>query len=152
MVKFIIVFVVMMILGMMLGFAISLPVTPIFCILRTIFYVPFIRKKLQAKAEAKGHVVIGKLIKTHYNSPRRHYHSVYEYEYMGKKYSQKMMSTLEPSKELKLYFLRNPKCACTGAYLGDYEDNFWGYYLILSIVSGIIFGLIGVGYVFTVYL
>jgi len=152
MAKFIIVFVVMMVLGMMLGFALSLPVTPIFCLLRKIFYVPFIRKRLKEKAEAEGRVVIGKLVKTHYNSPHRHYYSVYEYEYMGRKYSQKIKNALEPSKELKLYFLRNPKHACSGAYLGDYEDNWRLYYLVLSVAFGIIFGLVGVGYVFMGYL
>ncbi len=44
-------------LGNFLGPVASLAITPIFCLLRKIFYLPFIRKGLIEKAKEKGHVV-----------------------------------------------------------------------------------------------
>ena len=153
MIELIIIFVVMMILGMMLGFTLSLPATPIFCLLRKIFYVPFIRKRLQEEAEKHGHVVSAKLMKKRRSSrPGHYYYGTYEYEYMGKKYKTTTKGCWEPPKERDLYFLRNPKHACPKDRLGEYEDDWKLYYLYLSVISGIIFGLIGTGYIFTVYL
>ena len=43
--------------GIFLGPIFSIAVTPIFCLLRTIFYVPLIRKKLREKAIEEGHVI-----------------------------------------------------------------------------------------------
>ena len=44
-------------IGIFLGPVASLAITPIFCLLRKLFYVPFIRESLREKAERKGHVV-----------------------------------------------------------------------------------------------
>lgn len=52
-------------IGIFFGPVASLAITPIFCLLRIIFYVPFIRKSLREEAERKGHVVKASLKKNH---------------------------------------------------------------------------------------
>lgn len=52
-------------IGVFHGPVVSLAITPLFCLLRKIFFVPFMRKSLIEKAERKGHVVEAHLLKSH---------------------------------------------------------------------------------------
>ena len=50
--------------SIMVGAVLAVPLTPVMCLLRKIFYVPFIRSRLVEKAAAEGHVVTAYLEKS----------------------------------------------------------------------------------------
>ena len=52
-------------LGISVGLNLAVLLTPIVCLLRTIFYVPFIRKKLLEDAKKNGHIIKATLKKHH---------------------------------------------------------------------------------------
>lgn len=125
------------------GFAAAVPVTPIFCLLRKLFYVPFIRRHLVEEAVHKGHVVQARLKKDYgdykedkalgqITTGRRR--AVYNYEYQGYRYHYRCITSSKPSAELTLYFLRSPRKACLSKELGLLESHWLRYYIRIALL------------------
>lgn len=131
------------------GAILAVPLTPVFCLLRKVFYVPFIRGRLVQEAEAKGHVVTaqleksGELYGTKQNGERvytnrREGH--YRYTYRGRSYRYRYRSTAELPEELILYFLRRPGRACLKRELGAMESPVVKYYVLTMVPAAIAIG------------
>lgn len=150
--------VIVFLFGIMSGPTFALPLTPIFCLLRKMFYVPFIQKKLFQEAVDKGNVVKAKL-KSSYKVMRsdldgdRHtmpYRTaIYVYEYKRKKYKYRARAHENPPEEITLYFLKSPKRACLSREVGYTESNWLKYFFGLSILITLTVFAIGGLYVFS---
>ena len=130
--------------GVFFGPVISLVITPIFCLLRVIFYVPFIRRKLLEKAKEDGHVVEAHLIKHHTISPDDNgpYTTMkemgtYIYYVNGRKYKYHAITDAIPGLDntMPLYYIKNPRKATTGGDLGIKEQPWLKIYLISSLTE-----------------
>lgn len=138
-------------LGVIIGPALSVIITPIFCLLRKMFIVPFLRKGLLEKAKRKGHIVKAHLVKTvpvydfklGTTDKQRGY---YKYECNGKEYEYVCESYYEPGQELTLYYVKNPRKACLDRYLGMSERVWPKYYLLISVIMAVVVFVIGVNY------
>lgn len=139
-------------IGIFLGPIFSLAVTPIFCLLRKIFFVPFIRKNLREKAEKKGHIIEAELQKS-YNI-RNHDTDfgptatmkdmgIYSYRYNGKKYKYRMVTTTRLPEKITLYYINNPGKATIAKELGNRETKWLKFYLIISILIAFMTVVIG---------
>lgn len=105
----------------------SLAVTPVFCLLRKIFYFPFARNSLLRDAQKKGNIVVAHYLKSYdiinddgtYSGKRT---GIYQYEYGGKKYRYKIVTTdtITPD-ELTLYYSKNPRKAALPDAIGFSE-------------------------------
>lgn len=133
-------------IGIFLGPVASLAITPLFCLLRKLFYVPFIRKSLQEKAERKGNVVEAHLLKSHnirnYDAdgigmPTMEDMGTYSYEVNGKSYHYRLLSTMGIPKTITLYYIKNPRKATLANDLGNWESPWLKYYLVIALVVAI---------------
>lgn len=141
------------ILGVCLGPIASVAITPIFCVLWKIFYLPFIRKKLLEKAKADGHVVEAHLIKKHnirnHNNrngvplPTMEDMGTYNYEVNGKKYRYRLVSSVCIPKTVTLYYIKKPRKATLANDLGNWESPWIKFYLVISLVVAIIIVIVG---------
>ncbi len=130
------------ILGIFLRPVASLVITPIFCLLRKIFYVPFIRKSLIEKAKEKGHVVEARLQKKHtlYNHkndvalPTMREMGTYAYQVDGKDYVYKHITALGLHDTITLYYIKKPRKATVGGDLGNWESPWLKFYLIIALI------------------
>lgn len=130
------------------GFVGALFITPVFILLRKLFYGPFINKKLIEKAKAKGNIVTAHLIK-HYD---QYDHSgqfnrttgkeigVYEYECNGRKYKYRAISINRLPEEITLYYLNKPRKATASKELYITQRSPW---FRSALVIGFICWLIG---------
>lgn len=134
-------------IGIFLGPVASLAITPLFCLLRKLFYVPFIRKSLQEKAERKGNVVEAHLLKSHnirnYDAdgigmPTMEDMGTYSYEVNGKSYRYRLLSTTGIPKNITLYYIKNPRKATLDNDLGNGESPWLRYYLIISVLIAVV--------------
>ena len=129
-------------IGIFLGPVASLAITPLFCLLRKLFYVPFIRKSLQEKAERKGNVVEAHLLKSHdirdsNGMPTMEEMGTYSYEVNGKSYRYRLLSTMGIPKTITLYYIKNPRKATLANDLGNWESPWLKYYLVIALVVAI---------------
>lgn len=129
-------------LGIFLGPVASLVITPVFCLLRILFYVPFIRKSLQEEAERKGNVVEAHLLKSHgirdgNGMPTMEEMGTYSYEVNGKSYRYRLMSTTGIPETITLYYIKNPRKATLAHDLGTWEFPWLKYYLVIALVVAI---------------
>lgn len=141
-------------IGIFLGPVASLAITPIFCLLRKLFYVPFIRESLREKAERKGHVVEAHLLKSHnirnHNTdgvplPTMEDMGTYSYEVNGRTYRYRLLSTTGIPKAITLYYIKKPRKATLANDLGNWETPWLKFYLIISLlvtVATVIVGMI----------
>lgn len=139
--------------GIFLGPTVSVAVTPIFCLLRKIFFVPFIRKNLREKAIRKGHVIEASLQKTH-NVVKHDTNfgtvgtikdvGVYCYQCNGKKYKYQLITTTKLPSTITLYYIKNPRRATVARDLGNWETPWIRFYLIISLVIAIATVIVGV--------
>ena len=123
--------------------------TPVMALLRSMFYVPFIQKKLLAKAKENGHVIKAKLQKK-YREPSRigagHTSAevgIYAYEYNGRTKRYRATSSWGLSDTINLYYIKNPRKATLERYLGMTEVP-WGKMFLLSwLILFVVFTVIG---------
>lgn len=139
-------------IGICLGPIFSVGVTPIFCLLRKIFYVPFIRKSLIEKAERKGHVVQATLqkhhtINNHENGfgpvPTMREMGTYVYTVGGKTYKYQHITAHGLHDTLTLYYIKKPRKATVGGDLGNWETPWLKFYLIISLLITIATFVVG---------
>lgn len=139
-------------IGVFLGPVASLAITPVFCLLRKIFFVPFIRKSLIEKAKEDGHVVQATLQKHH--NIRRYdtgfgpmstmkEFGTYTYSVNGKQYKYQHITTRGLHNNLTLYYIKNPRKATVGGDLGNWETPWFKFYLIISLSVAIITFIVG---------
>lgn len=129
-------------IGIFLGPIASLAITPLFCLIRKIFYVPFIRKRLLEKAKEDGHIVEAHLQKkgTIMNhTPNGVFSTMkeigtYSYQVNGKKYVYQHITTLGLDDTLTLYYIKNPRKATVGGDLGNWESPWLKIYLFCSLL------------------
>jgi len=135
--------VALLILSVGTGLILSVFVTPVFCIFRKIFIVPFLQKRILQKAIAQGHVVQAHMVKSEdvyhatggegvYMTNQIKY--TYRYEYNGKTYTYRGYSPMQEPPEITLYFERNPKRAVTKREVGFLESNWKKYYLVFAVL------------------
>ncbi|MBP3477219.1 MAG: hypothetical protein J6K48_13045 [Lachnospiraceae bacterium] len=139
--------------GIFLGPVVSIAITPIFCLLRKIFFVPFIRENLRKEAIRKGHVIEASLQKS-YNAaePDTEFGNVgtmedigvYHYQYNGKTYKYRAITSKGLSSKITLYYIKNPRRATVACDLGNWETPWFRFYLIISLVSAIAIVIVGV--------
>ena len=142
------------IVGIMCGITLGIPFTPIVCLMRHLFIVPFKYKKMLNKAIEQGHVVKAKLIKVkdaageggHLDSSRQE--GVYQYEYKNKTYKTHLVGESPIRKEITLYFERNPRRAVSKERFGGYESPIFLCYLVSVLIVSLIIIYIGVVYGF----
>lgn len=127
------------------GMGAAMFLTPVFCLLRKLFLVPVIRKRLLDKAERQGRVVQARLVS---GSEKRIHHvlgyvhanddvGIYCFEYRGRSYRYKYHSSgLKPQK-LTLYFQRRPQRACLKNELGLMESDWLKYYIMIAMAAAI---------------
>lgn len=139
-------------IGVFLGPVASLFITPIFCLLRKLFFVPFIRKSLREEAERKGHVVEAHLLKKHnirdYNTdgvplPTMEDMGTYSYEVNGKTYRYRLLSTTVIPRTITLYYIKKPRKATLANDLGNWESPWLKFYLIISLLVTVATVVIG---------
>lgn len=139
-------------IGIFLGPVASLVITPIFCLLRKLFYVPFIRKSLREKAEREGHVVEAHLLKSHnisdYNTdgvplPTMEDMGIYSYEVDGKTYRYRLLSTTGIPQTITLYYIKKPRKATLANDLGNWESPWLKIYLIISLLVAVATVVVG---------
>lgn len=138
--------------GIFLGPIAAIVVTPIFCLLRTIFFVPFIRDKLRAEAIKKGHVIEASLQKS-YNVVKHDTEfgnvgtmediGVYHYQYNGKKYKYQAITSEKMPSTITLYYIKRPRKATVAGDLGNWEIPWFKFYLIISLVIAIATTMVG---------
>ena len=135
--------------GVFIGPIVSLVITPLFCLLRKIFFVPFIRKELIEKAKRDGHVVEAHLKKKHSlgDGPIMREMGTYIYYVNGKKYKYQHITELGLDETIPLYYIKKPRKATVGGDLGNWESPWFKFYLIiwwmvvvLTVVVGMIVG------------
>lgn len=139
-------------IGIFLGPVASLAITPLFCLLRKLFYVPFIRKSLREKAERKGHVVEAHLLKSHnirnHNTggvplPTMEDMGTYSYEVNGRTYRYRLLSTTGIPKTITLYYIKKPRKATLANDLGNWETPWLKFYLIISLLVAVATVIVG---------
>ena len=134
-------------IGIFLGPVASLAITPLFCLLRKLFYVPFIRKSLREKAERKGNVVEAHLLKSHnadgIGMPTMEDMGTYSYEVNGKSYRYRLLSTTGIPKTITLYYIKNPRKATLANDLGNWESPWLKYYLVIALLVAIATVIVG---------
>lgn len=153
--------VLIIILSIILGPFFSLFVTPIFCWLRKVYYVPVVNQKILQKAIDKGHTVNASLVKsgdivgvmqTNVDTSgvvdTGKIMGTYLYEYNGKKYKHHINTRNRLPEEITLYFIKNPRKASLPSEIGYSESNWLLYYLVISIISCIITLIAGMFYLF----
>ncbi len=125
------------------GVILGIPFTPVVCLMRHVFILPFIHKKIVEKAKKEGHVVKAKLIKAS-DAPGEggltdssRYIGVYTYEYNNKKYKVSFESQTPIQEELTLYFERNPKRAVRESALGLHESPILLCYLVAVLMVSV---------------
>lgn len=139
-------------IGIFLGPLVSLVVTPIFCILRKIFFVPFIRKNLRKKAEQEGHVVKAFLQKSH--NIKNHElgfgpmatmrdMGTYTYQVNGKNYTYRHISSNTLPDSITLYYIKKPSKATVSNDLGNWESPWLKFFLIISFLVSIATVVVG---------
>lgn len=135
----------LVITGVFLGPIASLVITPIFCFLRKIFIVPFIRKDLLEKAKIDGHVVEAHLQKKHSlgDEPVMREMGTYLYYVNGKKYKYQHITELGLDETIPLYYVKKPRKATVGGDLGNWESPWFKFYLIISLIAAIITVIVG---------
>lgn len=130
--------------SIIVGVVLAVPLTPVMCLLRKIFYVPFIRSRLVEKAAAKGHVVTayleksGELYDVDENGGRIYTNwteGSYRYTYGGKNYRYRYRTTGGMPPELKLYFQRRPRRACLEWELGAMESPLIKCYALTALLA-----------------
>ena len=128
----------------MVGMMLAVPLTPVMCLLRKIFYVPFIRGRLMEGAVAKGHVVTahleksGELYDVDEDDGRIYTNwteGVYRYTYNGRNYRYRYRTTGEMAPELTLYFQRRPGRACLARELGARESPLLKCYALTALLA-----------------
>lgn len=139
-------------IGIFLGPVASLAITPLFCLLRKLFYVPFIRKSLREKAERKGNVVEASLQKSHtlrnHDSgmgpmPTMKEMGTYNYQVNGKAYTYRHISANRLPDTLLLYYIKKPGKATVANDLGNWESPWLKIYLIVSLLVAIATVIVG---------
>lgn len=133
-----------LIMGMMLSVFLTLG----FYVVRGMFYVPFIRRRLVETAEREGHVVQARLLKqrdVYTDDPRLgntasgKQRALYQYEYRGKAYRYSYTTSGIVPEELTLYFQSRPRKACLSRELGLREFRWLRYYIIFSLAAAVLF-------------
>lgn len=145
---------VMVILSFIFGPIISLVITPFVSLLRKIFIVPFYRKKLLNKAIADGHIVTAKLVKSYDETYSDDFGvadtgreiGLYTYEYNGKTYKYRAVTTAHFPKEMELYFVKKPGKACMQDEIGLRESNWIKLYLSVTGIIIIVIFIVGTIY------
>lgn len=127
--------------AVMMAFVCAVPATAFFCCLRKACYVPLVQRKMLEKAIADGHVVKAKLVDSsermgggEYSVPNGEWKAIYEYQYGGKTYKYRGISTGWPAEEITLYFQTKPNRGCTYHELGYRESNWKKYYWWMVVV------------------
>lgn len=130
-----------------MGMIVAIPVTPVFSILRKIFYVPFIRRRLLRQATEQGHVVQARLVRErdeyieHKSLGRissNCQEGIYCYEYGGRSYRYRYSTSGVMPQELTLYFQKWPRRACLSHELGVRESNWLLHYAGLSVLAAVV--------------
>ena len=125
------------------GLFLACPATPVVQLFRRIFYVPFVRPKLLQKAIARGHVVIGRLLRNNemLNGSVGYMMisvgknvGVYHYEYNGRFYKYVASGHNLPG-EVEMYFENDPSKACPSAELGNREGAGFTCFIIAFVIS-----------------
>jgi len=142
----------MALLGIILGPILSIVITPLVCLLRKVFVLPIIRPKIRKKVLEKGHIVTAHLIRQNdilndNGTVSCNEIAVYQYEYNNITYKYKSISAGTSSKEIELYFMKNPRKATTYNEIGLKETHWLKYYLLISVLIAIIVTFVGVKYV-----
>lgn len=130
----------------MVGMMLAVPLMPVMCLLRKIFYVPFIRRRLVEDAIAKGHVVTAYLEKRNElydvdkgdsNTYTNWTEGVYRYTYNGRNYRYRYRTTGDMPLELTLYFQQRPRRACLARELGALESPLLKCYALTAFLAAI---------------
>ena len=143
--------IVKLLIGLIMGAILALPLTPVFCLLRKMFYVPFIQKKVVNEAIEMGHVVTATLERASDSMEERGKISaasgkrvgLYRYEYEGKQYRRRLMS-YDLQDEILLYFQKNPARAAPADRVGFIENNWFQCYLITAVILMALGAILGV--------
>jgi len=142
--------------GPVLGIFLALLATPLFVFLRKMFYVPLARKKMVAKAAARGHVVTAYLVRSYdkvggeaggpiYSANTEY--GVYRYTYNGRNYTYHASTTRNLPEQIILYFDKRPRKACLESEFGLSETRWVKYFLLTSCIMCIVVWIVGMGYV-----
>ena len=135
-------------MSLVMGMMLSVFLTLGFYVLRGIFYVPFIRRRLVETAEREGHMVQARLLKqreVYEEHPKLGYtgsgkqRALYQYECQGKTYRYSYTTRGSVPEELTLYFLSCPRKACLSHELGLWEFRWFWYYIVFSLASAVLF-------------
>lgn len=146
----------MILVSIILAPIVSLVVTPIFCLLRKMFYVPLIRNKLLKDAQEKGNVVVAHYVKSHEimndngefgSTSSGKSIGIYQYQYGGKNYKYKIVTRDHMPDEITLYFSKKPGKATLADEIGLRESHWFIYYLILSLIIAVVIFFLGVNYI-----
>lgn len=138
-------------IGIFLGPVASLVMTPVFCLLRKMFFLPFIRKSLIENAKQNGHVVEAHLQRKHTLNdhtkngvlPTMKEMGTYTYYVNGKKYVYQHITANGLHDTLTLYYIKKPRKATVGGDLGNWESPWLKFYLIISLVVTIATVVVG---------
>lgn len=139
-------------IGIFLGPVASLAITPVFCLLRKLFFVPFIRKSLREKAGRKGHVVQATLQKSHNlrnhdtgfgPMPTMRDMGTYSYQVNGRNYTYRHISANRLPDTITLYYIKKPSKATVSNDLGNWESPWLKFYLIISLLVAVATVVIG---------
>lgn len=137
------------IISIMAGPFLSVFITPIYCVVRSILYVPAIQNRLMEEAKSKGHVVQATLIKTKKimyrtdnNGDRMydpHQKGKYKYQVNGRNYTRTLMMdsiSVDFDDEVTLYWLKKPRRAHSYGNLGYFElPHPFLSWLLISVLS-----------------
>lgn len=129
----------------------AIPLTPIVCLSRKIFFLPFIRKSLIEKAKENGHVVEAHLQRKHTLNdhtkngvlPTMREMGTYTYYVNGKKYVYQHITANGIHDTLTLYYIKKPRKATVGGDLGNWESPWFKIYLIVSLLVAVATVVIG---------
>lgn len=135
-------------MALVMGMMPALFLTLGFYVVRSIFYVPFIRRRLVETAEREGHVVQARLLKqrdVYREDPHLGYvasdrqRALYQYEYRGKTYRYRYTTAGIVPEELTLYFQSHPGKACLSHELGLREFHWLRYFIAFSLAAAVLF-------------
>lgn len=145
-------FIAYFMLGLVAGPILSLILTPILQLLRNIFYVPFVRERLYEKAVARGHIVTARLVSStdimergangmRFTGRRR---CVYEYEWNGRRYKYRSITSGIVTDEVTLYFTKHPRTAGTRDEIGCSDLRWFPTFIWISLIAAVVIGINGV--------
>lgn len=144
--------IIAIITGVLAGPMLAIFVTPIFVLVKNMFYTPLMQNRYLRKAVDKGHVVEARFESSHdIYSHQNGDHSYtgrergsYVYEWKGKKYKYSAVTRNRLPETISLYFLKNPRKASPQDMIGYKEVGWFKCYLMSSLIMMVVAGMVAI--------